>query len=266
MTIHEEIVSLAAGFSGTAGLWARSLDSGETVAFQAADEFPSASVIKVPVLAELFRQAAAGLVNLDAPIALRPEDVVPGDGILRDLAPPVSLSVRNLAVLMTVISDNTASNLLIDLVGKENVNAMTAGLGLPALRLENKFYRGLPGSPVNRGTPAAFGRLMELIAQRQIGSPAACDEMLGILQRQHIKDQLTRFLDESDLDEAVIASKAGDIRGVRNELGYVRARGRSFVICMMSKGCADLRYHPDNEGSLLLAHLARVVYQYFIKR
>ncbi len=271
MNILQQIEDLTAGFSGTFGLWARSLDTGETIALREHESFHPASTIKVAILYELFRQALAGKVELGAPLTVRPEDQIGGAGVLKDLDPGFDLSVLNLATLMIVISDNTATNMIIDLVGRENVNASMAELGLTGIHLHNKMMLPKPGGPYNQGTPADLGRLMELIARRQVLTPDACDQILGIMKKQHFKDHITRALPEADAyptDPAqlpfTVASKSGEVTGARNEVAAVWADGRGYVICMMSKGCADSRYYPDNEGSLLLPQVARAVHRHFI--
>lgn len=270
MAVLDEVVRLAGGFSGTLGLWARSLETGETLAYNADQVFPAASTIKLPILYELYRQALSGRVDLGALLPVTAADVVPGTGVLKELSAGIRLPVRDLATLMIVVSDNTATNMLIDLVGLESVNAAMAELGLPEIRLENRLFRGRPGAPMNRATPGALGRLMERIARREVLTAAACDELIGILKRQHFKEQIDRYLPEADAfpdpdrpPPLVVASKGGAIRGTRNEVGAVWRQGRGYVICMMSRGCADDRYYPDNEAALLLARVSAAVYRHF---
>jgi beta-lactamase class A len=111
---------------------------------------------------------------------------------------------------------------------------------------------------------------MSLIARGEILTPQACQEMLGILDRQHFTDNITRGLAEFDgyvepgkRPAVVVGSKSGSIRGTRNDVGYVRAHGRRYVIAMMSKGCADLRFYQDNEASVLLPKVSAIVYRCF---
>lgn len=271
MAVRDEIQALAAGFSGTLGVWARSLDTGEFIEWHATDTFPVASTIKVPILYEVYRQAGQGRFSLTDPQTLRAEDIVPGSGILKDLTPGLVLPVKDLATLMIVVSDNTATNMLIDLVGLEAVNASAAALGLTGTRLEFKLFRAPDGAPLNRSTPADLGRLMALVATGAVLTPAACGEMLHILDRQHFTDNITRRLPEFDgyletgREPAVrVGSKSGSIRGTRNDVGYVRAHGRRYVVAMMSKGCADLRFYHDNEASVLLPRVSAAIYRHFV--
>lgn len=271
MSVYRAIEELTTRFSGSLGLWACSLDTGECLEIRAREAFPAASTIKLPILYEIWRQAGEGRFRLTDPLLLKPEDVVPGSGVLKDLTPGLQLSVRDLASLMIVVSDNTATNLLIDLVGREWVNASMAELGLTDTHLHNKLFKAPPGAPSNSTTPADLGRLMTMIAREEVLSPAACTEMMEILGRQHFTDATTRrvpdfdgFVEAGKEPLATVASKSGSIRGTRNDVGYVRARGKRYVISMMTRDCTDPRFYVDNEGALLLADVSAVVYQYFV--
>ena len=272
MSVIDQVAAIAANFSGTLGLWAYSLDTGETIALRSEESFPAASTIKLPILVEVYRQAGEGRFGLADPLVLKAADVVPGSGILKDLTPGVTLSVRDLATLMIVVSDNTATNMLIDLVGIEPVNSTAASLGLGQTHLYNKLFKAPAGAPSNSTSPADLGRLILRIAQQQVLTPAACADMLEILGRQHLTDAITRripdfdgFVEASKEPIATVASKSGSIRGTRNDVGYVKAHGHRYVIAMMSKGCTDPRFYVDNEGALLLADVSAVIYRHFVE-
>jgi beta-lactamase class A len=273
VSLVDEIARLAAGFSGTLGVWARSLDTGETIEWNAVESYPAASTIKLPILYEVFRQAGEGRFLLGDARVLGAADVVPGSGILKDLTPGLALTVRDLATLMIVISDNTATNMLIDLVGLEAVNASAAGLGLQGTRLAFKLFRAPDGPPRNVSTPRDLGLLMTMIATREVLTPQACDEMLAILGRQHFTDLITRrlpeydgFLEADKTPVVLVASKSGSIRGTRNDVGLVRAHGHTYVLAMMSRDCKDPRFYHDNEAALLLPDVSAAVYRHFVGR
>jgi beta-lactamase class A len=271
MTVLDEIRSLADGFSGVLGLWARSLDTGETIEWNSRESYPAASTIKLPILVELFQQVEAGRISLSDQVTLRSEVVVNGSGILKDLSPGLALTVKDLATLMIVVSDNTATNMLIDLVGLESVNDAIGRFGLRGTRLEFKLFKAPQGAPLNRSTPEDLGHLMTLVATRAILSPESCEAILQILGRQHSTDLITRRLPDFDgyleagREPAVaVASKSGSIRGTRNDVGLVSAHGHRYVIAMMSKGCADLRFYHDNEAALLLPQVSAAIYRHFV--
>jgi beta-lactamase class A len=273
MSIYSEIEALSGKFSGKLGLWAHALDTGETVAINADTSFPSASTIKLPVLYEVYRQAGEGRFSLSDRLTVKADDLVPGSGVLKDLGDGVTLTVRQLATLMIIVSDNTATNILIDLVGKEQVNAAMAGLGLANTHLYNKLFKAPPGAPFNCSSPGDLGRLLLLIGQGQVLTADACADMMVIMGRQHLTEGITRripdfdaFVEAGKEPLATVASKSGSIRGVRNDVGFVKAHGQRYVISMMTKDGTDPRFYADNEGSLLLADISAVMYQHFVLR
>lgn len=271
MDVLREIAQITAGFSGEIGVWARSLDGGEPVAVNADSPFPTASTIKVPIMYEVFRQAQAGRFRLDDPLPLTRANKVPGSGVLKHLTDGQQLSIRDYCVLMTIISDNTATNVLLDLVGIDAVNQALADLGLAGTRLYRKIFLG--SGRLAESTPADLGRLMELIAHEQVLTPAACREILQIMRQQQYKDLLTRYIEDYEFEDeefgrspVTVASKSGWDDGTRNDVGVIWAPQARYVVAIMSRGCRDLREHPDNEGSIAVARVARAIYRHFTGR
>lgn len=268
--VLQGIQRLAAQFSGVLGVWSQSLVGGETIEWNAEDGFPSASSIKLPILYEVYRQSGDKRFHLTDTRTVEATDVVPGSGILKELTPGVTLSIRDLATLMIVVSDNTAANLLIDLVGTEAVNRSMKTLELRATVLGHKFFRAPAGAAPNSSTPADLGRLLVQIARHRVLTPAACEEMLQILRQQHYTDYITRkiadydgFLEAGVEPMVTVASKSGAIRGTRNDVALVEGRDSRYVIAMMTKDCADRRFYLDNEAAVLLANVSALVYEHW---
>lgn len=271
MELQQACTQIAGDFSGIIGLWGRSLVTGETVTFGAAGEsFASASVIKLPVLYELFRQAGEGRFSLDETRVLTADDKVPGAGVLQDLTPGLTLRIIDLATLMMTISDNTASNLCIDLVGMDAVRQSMADLGLPGLQLHNKFYKAVPGRPRNQAVPDQLGLLLEQIVREAVLTPEDCRQILAIMKR--VQNPMTpRFFPESLRLTApegnlpvTVAAKTGAIQGCRHEVAAVWKGDVGYVVAIMTRDCQDLRYHIDNEGELVVGQLAAAVHRYFL--
>lgn len=264
MTLTAELQQIGESFSGKIGLWARSLVTGEVVTSGAAGEtFPSASVIKLPVLYELFRQAGEGRFRLEETRVLTDGDKVPGAGVLQHLSPGLTLPIMDLAALMMIVSDNTASNMCIDLVGPEQVRRSMADLGLPGLQLHNRFYRAVPGGPVNQAVPEQLGQLLDRIVRAEVLTPEACSRILSIMKQ--VQNPMTPRYFPDDEPPAELAAKTGAIQGCRHEVAAIFKGGRGFVTAIMTRDCQDLRYHPDNEGELVVARLAAALYRYFLK-
>ena len=281
VSIEEQIAELARDFSGTLGLAARRLDAGGqdpergrtsvvggTIAFNAREQFPTASCIKVPVLVELLRQATAGALALDEEIVLRAEDQVPGTGILKDLRPGLHLTLEDLATLAITVSDNTAANLLIDRLGQSTINACIAALGMEGTYLGTRFVFDAPER--NVGTPADFCHLLARLARRAILNGPACDRLLDMLERQQYVDYIPRYLPfnrfatEFGLSQEVrIANKVGMLAGTTNDVAIVTLPSLRYVLVIFTKDCRDLRFGPDSEGALLVAQISRLIYDHF---
>jgi len=268
-----DIERMAAGFSGTFGLYARHLTSGEVIEFNADESYPTASCIKVPILIEVWKQALEGRFSLEDPLELTVENVTTGTGVLLDLTPGLKMSVRDVALLMIVVSDNVATNMLIDLVGLENVNRTLRAMGFVSTELRGKIaWPVLDQDSYMLGisTPREMGEIIARVAEERVLTPAACWEMMSILGRQQYTDMIGRRIPYSRYyrqrgmyQEALVASKSGGMPGVRNDIGLVTTDDASFVFAGMTKDCADLRYGEINEASTLVASSARAVYDYF---
>src|SRR5207249_1726320 len=147
----------------------------------AREQFPSASVIKLAILVELFAQLQEGRASLTEGRGLRETEKVEGSGVLKEMHTPLDLTLDDLARLMIVVSDNTASNMLIDRLTTEAINARMRSLGLTRTVLGRRFYdfeardRGLE----NLTSPADMAALLTMMERRELISPAASDAMLA---------------------------------------------------------------------------------------
>ncbi|MBI3976077.1 MAG: serine hydrolase [Armatimonadetes bacterium] len=272
MSLNHKLAALQRRFSGLFGVAARDLASGREIVRNADEVYPAASCIKVPIMVEVLRQVDAGLLNLGAPLPYRPEHRVAGSGVLKELTPGMTLTVRDAVVLMIIVSDNTATNLLIEAVGGvAPVNEAMRRLSAPQLILHRTISLD-DDRPLAHGTPRAFCDLLTRLARGEVVSAAASQTMIEIMKRQQYTDIIGRHLpyDGSRLEEdpegqLAIASKSGSLRGVRNDVGIVFPPGRApYVVALMSRDCADDRFWADNEAKLALARVSRIVYEAFV--
>lgn len=225
------IEQLDQNLDGALGFAAIDLTTGRILTHNATAVFPTASSIKVPIMIELFRQARVGGLRLDQQVPLAPADLV--DGSLR-LAVMLrrgatTATVRELLEAMIEVSDNSATNKLIDLVGMDRVNHNLDALGFPETRLRRKMMDWVDTEHrENISTPLEMARLMEAIYRGKAGHEADCAEMLKIMKRV-----------EAAMRAAVparveVAAKPGEIPGVHCEAGIVFVPKRPFAIAVMS--------------------------------
>lgn len=243
--------------------------TGESLSIRGDAPFPSASVIKVPILVEVFQQVEKGKLRLHDPLVLLEADKVPGAGVLQFLHAPLELTVRDAAILMIILSDNTATNLLIDKVGIRAVNARMDTLGLPQTRLHAKVFRGrttmIDSAAYEKyglgvTTPDDMARLLAMIYRGEAVSDDASRQMVEILKAQMKDDRIPRYLPEG----TVVANKTGELNEVKHDCGIVYARARDYVLCIMTRDNADRRWVLDNEALLLGADLSRLVHEYLM--
>jgi beta-lactamase class A len=259
-----EVRGVERAFSGVIGIWVHDLGRRHTYGLRAEEHFAPASTIKLFVLRELFRQVDAGQASLSEEVVVRRRDVVPGSGVLRDLGPDLRLSLGDAAMLMVTVSDNVAANLLIDRLGTRAINRGTQAAGFADTRLGGKLFGR---HRLSRTTPRDVGTLMLQIARRQAVSRTASAAMLGMLRREQSHDIVGRRLPHEPADRGdgpgrlKVASKSGSLAGVRHDVAYVEGRAARYVVALMSRECADLRFSVDNEATLCLAHVARLVHE-----
>ncbi|MCG3119636.1 MAG: hypothetical protein ALAOOOJD_02105 [bacterium] len=243
------------GVRGTLGYCGLDLTSGERFAFNENFVFPQGSAIKIPILMEVYKQANTGKFKLTDLRWVNKAEQVGGSGVLVELGDHTSqLSIRDLAILMIVLSDNTATNMLIELVGMENVNKTLATLGLTQTRLQRKMISSAASGrgEENLSTPAEAARLMELLYRGEFLNQQVCDEILTILKKPKsgsIKSGLP-----SDIP---VAFKPGGIPGVSTEWAIVYLKERPYIIVVMEN------YALGDEATTAMKAISRTLYDYF---
>jgi beta-lactamase class A len=245
-----------AGLDGVLGLALKDLKTGRTFFINEREVFPQASSIKIAILFEVFKKAEEGRLKLDEFIALEEGRKVEGSGVLFHLGrPSLSLSVRDLAVLMVVLSDNTATNLLIDRAGLEAVNARLGALGLPKTRLRRKMMdlKAAAEGRENVSTPLEMMTLLEKIWKGGALAEPYRKDLLAILAIP--KDSPLR----AGVPEGVeVAEKPGELEAVRCDSGIVMLPGRPYVLCVMTTYLKN-----DADGNPAIARISRLAYEHF---
>ena len=278
-----EIAAKIRAFHGEMGIYAKNLATGETVAVHADERFPTASLIKVAVMAEVFHQIAEGKLPKDKTLTLAASDKAGDETVpLNMLHPGVVLTVDDLLHFMIAYSDNTATNLLVGLVGTVNVDRLLDSYGLTKTRLYRPTFRDghadvLPEEEKEYGlgstTPREAARLMELIAEGKVVSRAACDDMITLLAMQQDRAMIPRSL-PFDREEILVANKTGwdeekrpDAKGfkgdVRNDAAYVKGPKARYVIAICARRIADKSAGADSEALRTGAEISRLVYDRF---
>ena len=259
--LRHTLDSIVTAHNGVVGYSIIDLDNGVRLSRRGDEKFPTASLIKVPILVTVYDLVAKGRLSLDDPLTVLRIDQVPGTGILQYLHSGVVLTVQDAATLMITISDNTATNLLLDRIIIRRVWEKMDSLGLPQTRVNSKsFLRSSSvamDSSVKYGlgvtTPNEMARLFELLATGRAVSPAMDSAMIRILETTDSEQKLQRFA-----GGIRAAHKSGETDQVRTEctLWYLRNR---IVACVLSRENRDTRWIIDSEPQLTLARMGEAI-------
>jgi beta-lactamase class A len=248
--------------NGTMGVGIMDLTNGRTLLLNPDAVFVQASSIKVAVLAELYRQqqqsdlGASGKARLTDLYTVNSNDLVADSFIMAGLTPGVSrVTNRDLATFMVAVSDNSATNVLIDHVGMDNVNAMLTLLGLTHTRLQRKMMdiKAAQAGRENLSTPREMMTLFADLYQQKVLNKTLTDDFFKMLSTPKSSD-IPRLIP----DGIVIANKPGELAGVRNDVGIVFVPNRPFIIIVMT---AYLKH--ERSGNDAIATIAGAAYDYF---
>lgn len=249
--LGQQVGDIEVNLDGVMGVAILDLTTGRKFLLHSNEVFAQASSIKIAVLAELYHQSqlaahgATGKARLTDLYTVQAADIVPDSDILQGLTPSVTrITNRDLATMMIAVSDNSATNVLIDRVGMENVNALLDSLGLKHTRLRRKMMdlKAAAEGRENISTPTEMMALLEAIYRGRVLDKGMTEDFLKVLAT-HKDSWIPRDL-PPDLR---IANKPGSLEGVRNDSGIVFAQNRPFVICVMT---TYLRNERDGENAI----------------
>ena len=221
------------GASGHVAFYYRPLDGGCAQMYNEMMPLVAASVIKIPIMVEAFRQFESGELNPLATYRIKAEDKMPSCGALNRMHDGLEVTLRDLVELMIVLSDNSATNILIDRLGIARVNATLEAEGLRVTRLRRKLFdkAGMEAGLSNHVCAREIGLLLERMYAGTLVSPQASTEMLEILRNQKLNGKMPFFLKPRGI---ACAHKTGEDDGITHDVGIVYAR-RPFVLCMLSE-------------------------------
>jgi beta-lactamase class A len=269
MSLEARLAPLAKAHAGKVAIAVKHLGTGETYYLNADEPMTTASLIKVAVLIETYLQAQEGKLKLTDPVTLHDADKVPGSGILtKHFSDGATFSLRDAVRLMIAVSDNTATNLILDKVGISAVNKRMEAWGFPNTRINAKVFRGSTTSvdpertkKYGLGSTTAremTGLLEELLVSERV-KPALKQCILGHLRSNEDADKFPRFLPSG----VVVIHKDGAVSDARTDAGVLYTPSGPIVLCVLSNDNADHRWERDNAGNVLCAKVAKEVYDHF---
>lgn len=267
---------------GEAALYAVDLKSGKEVGIHADEPVQTASTIKLGILYEAMIAIRDGHTKWDEPIVMKPEDRVGGSGMLHFFDAPLTLTLKDVLTMMVIVSDNTATNMMIDRFGLDKINARMQSLGLRHTYLYKKVFKPAEGPmPIDqpkfglgKTTPREMAKLMTDIGECRLHpslmkpstgewmpidqqDKAVCAVVLGMLKSQFYRDTVPRYLPNGG--DQTVASKTGSLDAVRNDISIVAGKNGPTIISVFTFDNRDTSWTVDNEGEVTIARLAKLI-------
>ncbi len=256
MKLEKSILDIDRNLDGVMGVAIVDLTDGHKYLLHANDVYPQASSIKICVLAELYRQAQQGKLKLTDLYTVNAADLVQDSDIMGGLTPGVTqITLRDLATMMVAVSDNSATNVLIDRVGMDNVNAFLKAQGLRDTRLRRKMMdlKAAAEGRENISTPNEMLNLLQALYRGEILNKEMTDDFFKVLST-HKDSWIPRNLP----DDLKIADKPGALQGVRNDSGVIFVDKRPYVLCVMTT-----YLHRERDGEEAISNISLAAWRMF---
>ena len=264
-TLDEKIQAELKDFSGKAWIYAKNLDTGKDYAFRADEQVRTASTIKLPIMTEVFHQVAQGKINWTDEFVLTKEKKASGSGILFEFTDGTRIDLRTAVSLMIVLSDNTATNLILEKITADSVNDFLDTLGLRQTRSLRKIGGGgdskansdarLKLFGIGVSSPRDMVRLLEMLDDGEVISREASAEMIAVLKRQQYKDGIGRGLP----DTIPSASKSGSLDRLRSDVGIIYTRRGRIAMAITVDDMLEVTYTPENPGLHKIWKLSQIL-------
>lgn len=263
-SLDQQVKSLVGSFKGKVSLFAKNLDTGETYALNPDERVRTASTIKIAVMIEAFARVHEGKLKWTDEVILTKEKKAGGSGILNELSDNLHLTLRDAVNLMMILSDNSATNLVLDVLTTDAVNARMESLGFKNIRIMRKVFAGgesMAGKdPENKkyglgmATPREMVLVMEKLERGEIISPAASKEMIELMKREQGRNAIGRSLSDTP-----VASKYGALDRLRSSVAILYTKKGKIAMAISCDDMPEILWSVDNPAYLLMSRLSEVL-------
>jgi len=270
-SLENAIGELAGTIPGRVGVCAETMDGGKRIAINADESYPTASSIKLFILYTLLSQADRHRVSLGERVEYLPHNSTPGSGVMAHLDPGLKPTLKDLATLMMMISDNTATNTLIEYLGLDTINEAIYCVPLEytcAGSWRNFKDSDRDSFSLGRSTPGEIVRFLLRLRRGELLGPKSTELFWDILRIQKYIEPLRKYLPASpwarewDTPEPVwVASKPGHLMDCTTESGLISAHGTEWAISVMTRELPNADEDPDNIGERLISDVSLLVYR-----
>src|SRR4030095_3004095 len=260
-TLDQQVKNRVGSFKGHVSLFAKNLDTGQTYALNADERVRTASTIKIAVMVEAFARVAEGRSKWTDEVVLTKEKKYGGSGILYELSDGLRLSLRDAVNLMMLVSDNTATNLVLEVLTTDAVNARMESLGLNQIKIMRKVGSGGESKagkdPDNKrfglgmATPREMVLLLEKLERGEVVSSAVSKEMIDLMKREQGRYAIGR-----SLGDVPIASKYGALDHLRSSIGIIYSKKGKIAMAISCDDMPDVMWSVDNPAYLLMSDLS----------
>ncbi len=261
--LTEQITGITEAAEGTWGIALFDIDTKASWGVNEHFPFYAASVIKIPIMVAVFAASQRKKIEMNSTLTLKKEDIVGGSGVLQHMTPGTAFTIYDLVTLMIIQSDNTATNMLIDLIGVQQIQETMRDIGLEKSEFCHKMMTaGADQKETNKITAHEMTDLLLKMALGKVVSARACGEMIAILKKQQICNALPAQIPESEapvigaLRHWELANKTGNIFEIRHDVGIFYVGKRSFIASILSKGVNDL------ESPAIIGEIGLAIYNY----
>ncbi|MPM55599.1 Extended-spectrum beta-lactamase PER-1 [bioreactor metagenome] len=254
MELKNNIENIISNSNGNIAVALRMMNDKSTIMINENMIFPSASTIKLVIMSTLMREVKEGRMSLNDRIKLLNCSKCGGDGILKELEEGHSFTLKEIITLMIILSDNTATNILIDMLGMKKVNEEAERLKLYNTQLRRKMMDSVAAKMGRENVTTAkdLCSILESIYERKLVSEEYSEIMLDILKRQQVGGRLNLYLPE----DLVIAHKTGDLDKLEHDVGIVFHPKDNYIICVLTK-----KVDTNKEGKEIIGKISHEVYK-----
>ena len=263
-TLDDRVKPIVASFKGKVSLFAKNLDTGETYGLNPDERVRTASTIKIAVMIEAFARVAEGKAKWTDEVVLTKEKKVSGSGILNELSDGLKLTLRDAVNLMMILSDNTATNLVLDVLTTDAVNARMESLGFKQIKIMRKVGSGGESEAgknpeykkygLGMATPREMVLVMEKLEHGEIVSPAVSKEMIDLMKREQDRNAIGR-----SLWDVPMASKYGALDRLRSAVGILYTKKGRIAMAISCDDMPEVMWSVDNPAYLLMSRLSEVL-------